>query len=132
MMTRLQQARSRCGKWSRSHEIFNDNKLAFGREKRARLAQNREEDELMGVVRGRAREGLDLRGEQVGVGAVRAPGGEAGGDVLVFEILHGALEGGWVLPVDEHAGVGGLELVLDGLAAASHLFRCWIFFGFLS
>lgn len=93
------------------------------REERARFPEDREEDELVGVVRGRAGEGRDLRGEQVGVGAVRAPGREAGGDVLALEVLHGLSEGVWVLPVDEHAGVGGLELVRDGLAAAPHFFE---------
>ena len=91
------------------------------REVDPRIAQVGEEPELVGVVRGRDGEGLEVGGEQVVAGAAGTPGGEAGGDgVVLLEVLDGVPEDGRVGPVHEDARVGGLELVPDGLAAAWH------------
>ena len=91
------------------------------REERARLAQDGEEEELVGVVGGRGGEGVEIGGEEVRAGAARAPGGEAGRDALFrLDVADGLLQRGRVVAVEEDAGVGGLELVLDARAAAWH------------
>ena len=75
----------------------------------------------MGVVGGRGREAVEIGGEEVGLGAAGAPGGEAGGyPLLGLCVVDRLLERARVPAVDEDAGVGGLELVVDLCAAAWH------------
>ena len=75
----------------------------------------------MCVMRGRRREIQEIGCDEGGGGAAWTPCGEAGGyGALGFEDPHGGLECGWVGAVDEDAGVGGFELVLDLFAAAGH------------
>lgn len=91
------------------------------REEGTRLPEDREEPELVGVVGGRRREGVEVRCDEVGSRALGAPRGEAGGDaVIVLEIPHSVLEGLWILSVCEDTGVGRVELVRDTLAATGH------------
>ncbi len=97
----------------------------LGRHEGARVAQDGEEDELMGVVGGRAGDAGEIGGEEVGAGAVWAPGGEAGGDALLaLSLADGLLELDGIGAVDENAGVGRHELVGDAGAAAGGHFFC--------
>ena len=80
----------------------------------------------MGVMGGRGRELVDARGEQVGPVALGAPGGEARGQALLgLGLVDCLLQPSGVRPVDEDAGVGRLELILDGRAAAWHGCQGW-------
>ena len=66
-----------------------------------------------------AREGVEGGGEQVGPGASGAPGGEAGGEALSgLGGAHGVPQFLRIRAVHEDAGVGRLELIGDGVAAA--------------
>lgn len=70
---------------------------------------------------GRGWEVLEVGGEQVGAGAVRAPRGEAGGDAgVVLEVQDGGPERVRIGSVGQDARVGRCEFVLDPLAAAWH------------
>ena len=73
----------------------------------------------MGVMGARTGEGVEISGEQVGPGASGAPGGEAGGEALLaLGGAHGVSQFLRIGTVNEYAGVGRLELVGDGMAAA--------------
>ena len=100
---------------------LNELSYSLGGEECARLPEDREEPELVGVVGGRGGEDVEIGGEEVRAGAARAPGGEAGRDALFrLDVADGLLQRGRVVAVEEDAGVGGLELVLDARAAAWH------------
>jgi len=79
---------------------LNELSYSLGGEECARLPEDREEPELVGVVGGRGGEGVEVSGEQVGPGAFGAPGREAGGDaLLLLEVPYCFLEGQWILAV---------------------------------
>ncbi len=76
----------------------------------------------MGVMRGRRGEALDVRGQEVGVGAAGAPRGEAGGDAgVILQIQDGHTKRVRIRAVGQDARVGRLEFVFDSLTAAWHV-----------
>lgn len=94
----------------------------FDSEEHARITQDRQELELVGVVGRRGWEGIEVGRQKVGVGAAGAPACEAGGDRGgLLEAGHCIPEGVWIRAVDEDARVAWLEFVWNRLTAARAL-----------
>ena len=75
---------------------------------------------------GRGRELVDPRGEEVGPVALGAPGGEARGQALLgLGLVDRLLQPSGIRAEDEDAGVGGLEFIREGRAAAWHGWQGW-------